>query len=166
MKAVWFDVQRVLVAHRVSAESIRLFSQNRCGFPIESQRILISAKQGNLGRTPTMRKPSRWIKSGRVRLPVAALCIICAISGCRTSPSPTLTLSVAASLQDAIVEVEASYTRESALAIDFRNNFGSSGTLAREIENGAPVDVIVAAGERPVDDLQAKGMLAPGTRRN
>ena len=65
-----------------------------------------------------------------------------------------------------MAEVEASYSRESGQAVDFRNNFGSSGTLAREIENGAPVDAIVAAGEKPVDDLQAKGLLVPGTRRN
>jgi molybdate transport system substrate-binding protein len=65
-----------------------------------------------------------------------------------------------------MAEVEMSYTRESGKTVDFRNNFGSSGTLAREIENGAPVDAIIAAGERPMDDLQAKGMLAPGSRRN
>jgi molybdate transport system substrate-binding protein len=63
-------------------------------------------------------------------------------------------------------EIESAYTRESGQAIDFRNNFGSSGTLAREIENGAPVDAIIAAGEKPVDDLEAKGLLLPGTRRN
>jgi molybdate transport system substrate-binding protein len=114
-----------------------------------------------------MRKPSGRAQSWRTYLAVAALCLACAIvSGCRAKSRPTLTLSVAASLQNAIAEVESSYTRESGQAIDFRNNFGSSGTLAREIENGAPVDAIIAAGERPVDDLQAKGMLLPGTRRN
>jgi molybdate transport system substrate-binding protein len=53
-----------------------------------------------------------------------------------------MTLSVAASLQDAIVEVESSYQGEHG-SVDFRNNFGSSGTLAREIEEGAPVDAII-----------------------
>ena len=85
--------------------------------------------------------------------------------GCHAPQRPTITLSVAASLQNALEEVEASYQRENG-AVDFRNNFGSSGTLAREIEQGAPVDAFLSAGVKPMDDLQAKGLLAPGTRVN
>jgi molybdate transport system substrate-binding protein len=74
-------------------------------------------------------------------------------------------LSAAASLQDAIVEAETAYEHDHA-DIDFRNNFGSSGTLAREIEEGAPVDAFLSAASRPMDDLEAKGLIEPGTRRN
>ena len=96
---------------------------------------------------------------------LAALWLIASIfSGCRPQ-RPTLTLSIAASLQDAIIEVEADYQREHG-AVDFRNNFGSSGTLAREIEQGAPVDAFLSAGTKPMDDLQAEGLLASGTRMN
>jgi molybdate transport system substrate-binding protein len=77
----------------------------------------------------------------------------------------TLTLSVAASVKDAIIEAETAYRRDHA-AIEFRNNFGSSGTLAREIEEGAPVDAFISAASRPMDDLEAKGLIASGTRRN
>lgn len=77
----------------------------------------------------------------------------------------TLMLSAAASLQDAIVEAETAYEHDHA-DIDFRNNFGSSGTLAREIEEGAPVDAFLSAASRPMDDLEAKGLIEPGTRRN
>jgi molybdate transport system substrate-binding protein len=97
---------------------------------------------------------------------VSILCVALILAGCRGNTPPTLTLSVAASLQEAIADVEASYVREHGSAVEFRNNFGSSGTLAREIENGAPVDAIISAGEKPVDDLAAKGLLAAGTRRN
>ena len=76
-----------------------------------------------------------------------------------------MTLSIAASLQDAIEEIQADYQREYG-AVDFRNNFGSSGTLAREIEQGAPVDAFLSAGAKPIDDLQSKGLLIPGTRMN
>ena len=78
---------------------------------------------------------------------------------------PTLTISIAASLQDAMTEVEAAYESEHG-AVDFRNNFGSSGTLAREIEQGAPVDLLVSAGAKPVDQLETEGLLAAGTRAN
>jgi len=85
------------------------------------------------------------------------------LAGCRTT-QPILTLSIAASLQDAIVEIQSSYQHEH--QVEFRNNFGASGTLAREIEQGAPVDAIISAGSKPIDDLQSKGLLAAGTRTN
>lgn len=92
-----------------------------------------------------------------------ALCPIFAATGCRPPSHPVLTLSVAASLQDAMTEVEAEYRHEHG-AVEFRNNFGSSGTLAREIEQGAPVDAFLSAGKKPMDQLEAEGMLQPGTR--
>lgn len=61
------------------------------------------------------------------------------------------------------MEVEQGYQRDHA-AVEFRNNFGSSGTLAREIEEGAPVDGFLSAGAKPMDDLQAKGLLVGGSR--
>ena len=87
------------------------------------------------------------------------------LDGCKRTNRPTLTLSIAASLQDAMVEVESGYQHEHG-PVDFRNNFGSSGTLAGEIEQGAPVDAIFSAGPRPVDRLEAKGLIEPGTRIN
>jgi len=63
------------------------------------------------------------------------------------------------------VEAENAYKHNHA-DVDFRNNFGSSGTLAREIEDGAPVDAFLSAASKPMDDLQAKGLVAAGTRQN
>jgi len=77
----------------------------------------------------------------------------------------TLTLSVAASLQNVIVDVESAYRHDHA-DVDFRNNFGPSGTLSREIEQGAPVDAFLSAAAKPIDDLDAKGLTLAGTRRN
>jgi len=86
-------------------------------------------------------------------------------SACHAPKQITLTLSVAASLQEAIIEVEGAYEHEN-LEVTFRNNFGSSGTLAREIEQGAPVDAFISAGMKPVDQLEAEGLLQPGSRRD
>ncbi len=77
----------------------------------------------------------------------------------------TLTVSAAASLKDAIVEVENAY-RASRPKIEFANNFGSSGTLAAQINQGAPVDLFISASAKPMDDLESKGMIVAGTRRN
>jgi molybdate transport system substrate-binding protein len=73
-----------------------------------------------------------------------------------------LTFSVAASLQDSITDVEAAYLRDH--SVEFRNNFGASGTLAREIEQGAPVDAFFSAGAKPMDQLQSEDLLFVGSR--
>jgi molybdate transport system substrate-binding protein len=96
---------------------------------------------------------------------VALLALAVSVSACHAPRRVTLTLSVAASVKDAIVDAEAVYQRDHS-GLDFRNNFGSSGTLAREIEEGAPVDAFLSAASSPMDDLEAKGLVAPGTRRN
>ena len=95
----------------------------------------------------------------------ALLALAVSIGACHAPRRVTLTLSVAASVKDAILEAEAAYRRNHA-GVDFRNNFGSSGTLTREIEEGAPVDAFISAASKPMDDLEAKGLIAPGTRRN
>jgi molybdate transport system substrate-binding protein len=108
---------------------------------------------------PETQRVVRWICS------CTAIIAIASFTACHAPQTPTLTLSVAASLKDAIVEAEAAYNHNNT-AIDFRNNFGSSGTLAREIEDGAPVDAFLSAASKPVDDLDSKGLVAAGTRRN
>jgi molybdate transport system substrate-binding protein len=108
----------------------------------------------------------------RSRLCFCALlfAVVASLSACHGEPHTTsshviLTLSVAASLQYAIVDAESAYRREHS-EVDFRNNFGSSGTLAREIEQGAPVDAFLSAAAKPIDDLQAKGLILADSRRN
>jgi molybdate transport system substrate-binding protein len=87
------------------------------------------------------------------------------VSACHAPQRTVLTLSAAASLQDAVVEAESGYKHDHA-DVDFRNNFGSSGTLASEIEDGAPVDAFLSAAAKPMNDLEAKGLIASGTRQN
>jgi molybdate transport system substrate-binding protein len=101
----------------------------------------------------------------RLCFSLALIGMAAAITACHAPQSSTLTLSVAASLKDSIIEVEAAYNHDHT-AIDFRNNFGSSGTLAQEIEQGAPVDAFLSAASKPADDLDVKGLVAPGTRHD
>lgn len=94
-----------------------------------------------------------------------AMSFLCVLTACHASRSTVLTVSAAASLTDAIQEIETVY-RHGHPGVDVRNNFGSSGTLAREIEQGAPVDVFISAAAKPMDDLHARGLIATGSRRN
>lgn len=97
----------------------------------------------------------------RLLVPVfAALACICSCSA-----QTQLTVSAAASLKDALAEAEAAYAQSHA-HVEFSNNFGSSGTLAMQIDQGAPADLFVSAAAKPMDDLEAKGLIVSGTRRN
>ena len=102
---------------------------------------------------------------GRSCVYLAICLLVMALSGCRNNKHVSLTISAAASLQETLVDVESAY-RTGHATVDFRNNFGSSGTLAREIEQGAPVDVFISAAAKPMDDLEGKGLIATGTRKN
>jgi molybdate transport system substrate-binding protein len=76
-----------------------------------------------------------------------------------------LTISAAASLKEALTETETAY-KQSHANLNLSNNFGSSGTLAAQINQGAPGDVFLSAAAKPMDDLDAKGLIVGRTRRN
>jgi molybdate transport system substrate-binding protein len=86
-------------------------------------------------------------------------------SACYAQAKVNLTISAAASLKDALVEIEATYKPGHA-NIDFSNNFAASGTLAAQIDQGAPVDVFISAAAKQMDDLESKSLITAGTRRN
>jgi molybdate transport system substrate-binding protein len=98
----------------------------------------------------------------RVVVLVALTALFCVCPG---SAQTTLTISAAASLKDVITETETAY-KHSHASIGFANNFGSSGTLEAQIEQGAPVDIFLSAASKPMDDLTASGLIVAGTRRN
>jgi molybdate transport system substrate-binding protein len=47
-----------------------------------------------------------------------------------------------------------------------RLSFGSSSTLARQIEQGAPANVFASADEKWMNYLTEKGLIVPGSRRD
>jgi molybdate transport system substrate-binding protein len=76
-----------------------------------------------------------------------------------------LTVSAAISLKDALDEAKQIYTAESP-NVTIAANYGASGTLQLQIEQGAPVDVFLSAAPKQMDALDAKGLLLEGTRKN
>ena len=82
-----------------------------------------------------------------------------------SSPTVTLTVSAAASLQDAL-EVIAPLFEQTNPTIQVNYNFGSSGALQQQIEQGAPADVFISAAAKQMDALQEKKLLLEDTRRN
>jgi molybdate transport system substrate-binding protein len=63
-----------------------------------------------------------------------------------------LIISAAASLKDSLDEIEKLYEKQHT-DIDLTLNYGSSGTLQKQIEQGAPADVFLSAGAKQLDAL-------------
>jgi len=96
--------------------------------------------------------------------------VLLALVGCGGGAHPpnqpiTLTISAAISLKAPLETIGQSYER---VHPDERVvcNFGASGTLQHQIEQGAPVDIFISAGESQMDALEKDNVLVPGTRRD
>ncbi len=76
-----------------------------------------------------------------------------------------LIVSAAASLTNALKELAPLY-QQSRANVTVRYNFGSSGGLQQQVENGAPADVFISAAAKQMDALQQKNLLMSETRRN
>jgi molybdate transport system substrate-binding protein len=76
-----------------------------------------------------------------------------------------LLVSAAASLKDVMEEVKPLYQKTHP-DINLTFNFGASGALLQQIEQGAPADIFISAAKRQMDTLEKKQALVSGTRTN
>jgi molybdate transport system substrate-binding protein len=76
----------------------------------------------------------------------------------------TLTVFAAASLTDAMKDISEMWVKAGHEAP--RMSFDSSSTLARQIQQGAPVNVFASADEKWMDFLTKADMIAPDTRHD
>jgi molybdate transport system substrate-binding protein len=81
-----------------------------------------------------------------------------------SAQSSSLTVSAAISLKDTLEEIKTLYQKKQPSA-QITYNFGSSGSLQQQIEQGAPVDVFISAANKQMDALESKNLLLPGSRR-
>lgn len=72
-----------------------------------------------------------------------------------------LFISAASSLQDAMAEIKMNFERNHAVKLTF--NFGSSGKLAQQIEQGAPVDFFISANEYWMEQLRVSHLIEEST---
>jgi molybdate transport system substrate-binding protein len=96
--------------------------------------------------------------------------LLCAGTGFPAAPAPQaqhtdITVSAAISLKDALDAVKQAYASQDA-SVSLAMNYGASGTLQLQIEQGAPVDVFVSAAPKQMDALESKGLLLEGTRKD
>lgn len=76
-----------------------------------------------------------------------------------------LNVSAAASLTDVAKELSAIYTKKNP-NVTINYNFASSGTLQKQIEEGAPVDMFISASKAKMDALAEKELIIKNTRKN
>lgn len=104
----------------------------------------------------------------------AALALVCFSLGAGAcfpaAPTPQaqradLTVSAAVSLKDALDALKQAYASQ-APGVSISINYGSSGTLQLQIEQGAPVDVYISAAPKQMNALGSKGLLLEGTRKD
>lgn len=98
---------------------------------------------------------------GMAALFVAVIVLLC---GPGAAAAQDLTLSVAISMKEAMEEIGRRF-EQSHPGVRLHYNFGGSGDLQKQIEAGAPVDVVISAADRQMDELERKGLIVPGSRR-
>ena len=69
-----------------------------------------------------------------------------------------LNMSVAASLTDVVTELSHNFAMKNA-DVKFLNNFGASGSLAKQIESGAPADLFFSANVEWINYLKEKRLV-------
>jgi len=77
---------------------------------------------------------------------------------------PELLAFAASSLTNVLEDIGSAYTKETGQAVKF--SFGSSATIARQIEAGARVDVFFSADLEWMDYLEARNLIDSKSRRN
>lgn len=80
-------------------------------------------------------------------------------------PSVELTISAAASLKEAMGELEPVF-KEANPNITLVFNFGASGSLQQQIEQGAPADLFISAGQKQMKALAEKDLLLADTQKD
>ena len=95
--------------------------------------------------------------SSILALVAAVLCVA------QTLPARApITVSAAVSLSEALTVAAREYAQAGGGTIRF--NFGASNVLARQIVDGAPVDVFMSADEQQMDVVDAAGLVKGGSR--
>jgi molybdate transport system substrate-binding protein len=84
--------------------------------------------------------------------------------GCSKKPAPGVTVAAAASLRHAMPELVAAFEKRHPGA-PTTVTYGASGQLRRQVEGGAPVDLVVFASGEPVDALVTEGRAERASRR-
>ncbi|MDI3470087.1 MAG: Molybdenum ABC transporter, substrate-binding protein ModA [Pseudolabrys sp.] len=94
---------------------------------------------------------------------VAALALT-AVAQPAVAQDTTLTVFAAASLKNALDDVNAAFAKKSHIKVN--TSYAASSALARQIESGAPADVFLSADLKWMDYVAGKNLIKADTRFN
>ncbi|MCM3387055.1 molybdate ABC transporter substrate-binding protein [Ureibacillus chungkukjangi] len=95
---------------------------------------------------------------------ICFICLIAIMGGCSQSSSGkdddslVLTISAASSLKNVLEELRDEFKKKHQ-EIDIQFNFGASGSLSKQIEQGAPVDLFLSASNDKFEKLTDLGLI-------
>ncbi len=92
---------------------------------------------------------------------LALLAAVALLAACGGSPE-ALVVSAPANLRPPLQALAPQIQEAMGAPVIF--NYGASGKLAHQVEQGAPADVFISANARYVDDLMSQGMLVSDSR--
>lgn len=90
-----------------------------------------------------------------------AVMLVSGCTGAQQSPSHPFTVAAASSMQRPLEAIGKAFTQKTGQAVTF--SFGATGTLAAQIEQGAPFDLFLAANESTPTQLLDKKLLESGS---
>lgn len=91
----------------------------------------------------------------------AMIVALLALASVSAQAADRITVFGAASLTNALQDIDSAYTKQTGTAI--AESFASSSTLARQIEAGAPAQVFISADTKWMDYLAQKGLVVRET---
>jgi molybdate transport system substrate-binding protein len=103
--------------------------------------------------------------SGFLATLLLAISVKVILPAATNAQSTPLLIAAAASLQDALEELDPMFERTHR-GITVNYNFAASGPLQQQIEQGAPVDLFISAASRQMNALQERNLILTNTRRN
>jgi len=82
-----------------------------------------------------------------------------------SEPAVELNISAAASLKEAMTDIQDEFKKVKP-NVTLTVNFGASGSLQQQIEQGAPCDVFISAGQSQMKALADKSLLLDNTKKD
>jgi molybdate transport system substrate-binding protein len=109
----------------------------------------------------------KFIPRGSISFVLVLILALLFTSACKQSQGPStnnhqLTVAAASDLIPAFEEIGREFQSSTGTQVVF--DFGSTGLLTRQIENGAPMDLFAAANVDYINELEIKGLIVPGTK--
>jgi molybdate transport system substrate-binding protein len=109
-----------------------------------------------------MKRTSLWA-AARLSLALSLTAILAFPQIANAHDKQPLTVFAAASLKNALDEVNANWTKKS--SVEVRTSYAASSALAKQIEESAPADLFLSADLQWMDYVEKKNLVRAGTRQ-